>query len=208
MCGRYYFDQETEKETARIAAVPRRVFYGGVRGRKPGDIRPSMQAPVLVSGEEGLTLQIMRWGYPRPRQSGLIINARAETASGRPMFERSMESRRCVIPAGRFYEWNREKEKVTFWYPERKILFMAGIYSLYNEEERFVILTREANDSVRDVHDRMPLILEPEELDQWTGAPSGARDLLGKPLPLLARRQEYEQLSLEDLELMADAEEI
>lgn len=208
MCGRYYFDRETEMETARIARIRRRAFQGGIRSRQPGDIRPAMEAPVLVAGAEGLEMAFMRWGFPRYRGPGLVINARAESAADRPLFSRSLESRRCVIPAGRFYEWNRDRERVTFWYPDRKILYMAGLYSLYQEEERFVILTREANDSVRDIHDRMPLILEPEELDAWTGREEEALALLDKALPALSRRQEYEQLSLDDLELMEDTEEI
>ncbi len=79
-------------------------------------------------------------------------------------FRDSVEHRRIVIPAAWFYEWNRKKEKNIFYRKEQPVLFMAGIYKRYQGEERFVILTTKANASMEPVHDRMPLILEENEI--------------------------------------------
>ena len=56
---------------------------------------------------------------------------------------------------------------MTFHRADDKPVYMAGVYNLIDNEERFVIITTEANESVRNVHDRMPLILEEHEIDMW-----------------------------------------
>ena len=76
------------------------------------------------------------------------------------------------------------------------MLFMAGCYDLYEDEERFVILTTEANPSVSPVHERMPLILEPRELQNWVLDDGAVEPLLQKTSVLLDAFTEYEQMSL------------
>ena len=71
---------------------------------------------------------------------------------------------------------------------------MAGCYRKYDEGDRFVILTTQANASMEPVHDRMPLILEREEAVAWLLENDAAEGLLQKSPPLLVRRTEYEQL--------------
>ena len=80
------------------------------------------------------------------------------------MFRESALHRRCVIPARRFYERDREKNKVTFQKEDQKVIFMAGLYNQFEGQDRFVILNTQANSSVSGVHDRMPLLLEEKEL--------------------------------------------
>ena len=105
-------------------------------------------------------------------------------------------SRRVVIPATRFYEWNRNKERNTFCMEETPILFMAGIYNRYPDGDRFTILTTQANASMEPVHDRMPLILAPEELKTWLFDESQTTRLLKSTPCLLKRKTDYEQMSL------------
>jgi len=89
-----------------------------------------------------------------------------------------MIQRRCVIPSTGFYEWAKTDAKTKCKYqfnaPDSPMLYMAGIYtdnpSRAKDEiiaERFVVLTRVANASVRDIHDRMPVILRKDELVRW-----------------------------------------
>ena len=112
------------------------------------------------------------------------------------MFREAVEHRRIVVPATWFYEWNRNKEKNIFYRKEKPVLFMAGIYSHTKEEDRFVILTTQANASMEPVHDRMPLILEPEEVEPWIFEKDRIEQLLHKTPCLLERRTEFEQMSL------------
>ena len=73
---------------------------------------------------------------------------------------------------------------------------MAGFYQMQEDGPHFIILTTAANDSVRPVHERMPLILEKEEMLSWIGDVSKVSSFLNKSSPLLQRRQDYEQMSL------------
>ncbi len=90
----------------------------------------------------------------------MIFNARSESVLEKRMFRESTLHRRIVVPAAWFYEWNQRKEKNIFSSKEQPAIFMAGIYNYDQEEERFVILTTAANESMKPVHDRMPLILK------------------------------------------------
>ena len=76
------------------------------------------------------------------------------------------------------------------------MLFMAGCYNRYEDEERFVILTTEANSSVALIHNRMPLILEPEEVEDWVLDDRATEYLLHKTPGLLKAHAEYEQMRL------------
>ena len=116
----------------------------------------------------------------------------------KPMFRDAVLHRRVVIPASWFYEWDRNKQKHTFSRRNGDALFMAGCYRKYEDGDRFVILTTQANASMEPVHDRMPLILEREEAVDWLLENGMTEGLLRKLPPLLERRAEYGQMSLFD----------
>ena len=95
-----------------------------------------------------------------------------------------------------FYEWNKSKEKFSYERKDAPVLFMAGCYNWYEDQERFVIITTEANPSVAPVHNRMPLILEQEELKDWVLDDGAIEYLLHKTPVLLKPHAEYEQMRL------------
>lgn len=190
MCGRYYMDRDVEKEIYRIAQE----IDENMRRERSGDIYPSWEAPVLYGRGDRLCGGAMIWGLPG-KDGKLLINARAETALERPAFAGSVRRRRCVIPARHFYEWDGDRQKATF-YRRGKALYFAGFYRGQGEGPRFIILTTAANESVRPVHHRMPLILEEEEIRLWIEDDSGVEHFLRKSPPLLERRQDYQQMSL------------
>jgi len=163
--------------------------------------RGRTENPASGAGTEnpgaGLRTEPLLWGFPGFDKGTLLINARAESVKDRPTFADSFAGRRCVLPAAGFYEWDRKKEKVIFTVPESKILYLAGIYRPFGEENRFVILTREANASMAPVHDRMPLILSRGEVEPWVRGVNEADDILAKKLPLLRAERPYEQMTFE-----------
>lgn len=161
-----------------------------------GDICPSQIAWVLTGKRQSLMLERMCWGYPSYQGKGLVINARAESVLERRMFRDSVLHRRCVIPAGFFYEWDASKNKVEFRKTGAPVLYMAGFYQRFDDMNHFVILTTEANASVLPVHDRMPLLLDRGELESWVYDDDFLYYALHKEQALLDRRQEYEQLRL------------
>lgn len=192
MCGRYYVDDETAREIEKLV----RDLDRKLQIERTGDVFPAQNATIIKGQEHHLAAEQMRWGFPGFEKGKLLINARAESALERPMFRESVQGRRCIIPARGFYEWNKSKEKFTFERKETPVLFMAGCYNRYEDQVRYVILTTEANPSVAPVHNRMPLILEPEELKDWVLDDQATESLLHKTPVLLEQRAEYEQMRL------------
>lgn len=192
MCGRYYVDDETAREIEKLV----RDLDRKLQIERTGDVFPAQNATIIKGQEHHLAAEQMRWGFPGFEKGKLLINARAETALERPTFRESVQDRRCIIPARGFYEWNKSKEKFTFERKETPVLFMAGCYNRYEGQERFVILTTDANSSVAPVHNRMPLILEQEELKDWVLDDGAIEYLLHKTPVLLKPHAEYEQMRL------------
>ena len=143
-----------------------------------------------------LTPEQKEWLDKLHMDKQLVINARSESAMEKKMFCDAVENRRIVIPAAGFYEWNKQKEKSTFTRKDSQVLYMAGIYSKYEDEERFVILTTAANESMEPVHGRMPLILEKDEILSWLTERSKTEEFLGKVPCQLNRSTEFEQITL------------
>lgn len=119
------------------------------------------------------------------------------------MFRYDYETRRCLIPACKFYEWKRigEKKKEKYEFSARgEILYLAGIYHKEPEGGRFTILTREAEGCMTQIHSRMPLILHREEMEAWLFSEVEAEKLLDVHFTELQRRksepEEYRQMSL------------
>lgn len=192
MCGRYFVDDVVFSEIEKIVPVIR----ADIQKQQAGDIYPSRRALVLTGKGQGLSAEEMFWGFPGYYQKGLLINARAETVLERKTFRDSVLRRRCIIPAGHFYEWDSGKNKATFLRKDGTVLYMAGCYRRFENEDRFVIITTQANDSVSRVHDRMPLILEKDELEAWLYDDHFLNFALNKTPVELEKHQEYEQLSL------------
>src|SRR5512139_2812246 len=143
-----------------------------------------------------------RWGlvpaWARDAAIGSrLINARAETVSEKPAFRRAIRERRCLVPADGFYEWKREGAvKRPFYIRMRDgVPFaFAGIWERWEgipgeSAETCAILTTAPNDLLAPIHDRMPLILPPEEYGRWLDpsvrSPESLAPLL-RPLPSAA----------------------
>ena len=164
------------------------------------DIYPTDDAAVIIrNAAGGIKLSKVKWGYPGINGSGIIINARAESALDKKMFEGGIRRRRAVIPAEYFYEWSRNKEKNTFRRKDRDTVYMAGFYDLTDAGERFIILTTQANASMIKIHDRMPLILEKGQIKDWVLDDTAVDHFLRQTPVLLDRETEYEQQTLFDL---------
>lgn len=189
MCGRFYVDEKIEKEIWNIVRdVDRRLRLPAV-----GEVRPADASLIIREEDRKLSAEVMRWGFKQYSGSSLIINARSESVTEKPMFRDSIWQRRCVVPASWFYEWNFQREKVTFKRTDGSVLYMAGLYQCFEDGNRFVILTTGANNSMKPVHDRMPIILDRSELENWM-YDDGFMEYVLKRIPVeLMREQEYEQ---------------
>lgn len=187
MCGRYVLFSDTEMQDIRdiIDEVQRKV-NGEI---KTGEIFPTDKPPVLIQQQGIITPEAVKWGYPGFQGKGVIINARSESAMEKPMFHRSLETKRCIIPSTGFYEWTHSGQKIKYQFnlPESGSLYMAGLYNEFDGQQRFVILTTDANDSMIKIHSRMPVVLARSEIGQWMNSYQGALDVLHAERPMLIK---------------------
>ena len=192
MCCRYAYKAGTLSEADLLADRT----VSEVKTFTSGEIHPSDSAVIVRADPKdgALLADVMPWGFIGFRKD-LLINARAETALEKKTFADSVLHRRCVIPASHFYEWDSKKVKNTFFLPKEETLFMAGFYNMFDNSDRFIILTTEANESMKPVHDRMPLILSKSRVRDWIFDDTCVKDLLKEKPPALERKPEYEQLA-------------
>ena len=186
MRGRYTLTQEELKFASRFANG---VMHTTVTRRY--NIAPGQRVSVLVLGKNGVAMKEMRWGWTPSWSKSLLINAQSETVKSKQTFSRAYEERRCLIPADGFYEWLTEggkKQPVRFVLKSGEPFYFAGVWEpwikpeapedLFENDfpdepaqsqvvESLVILTTAANDVVRPVHSRMPVILQPNHYDWW-----------------------------------------
>ncbi len=185
MCGRYYVDDSTEEKVRQLTGVSDYHIPGG-------DIHPSEKAAILKTDGSRLTAEEMTWGFPGNKGKGLLINARAETITERRTFKDCVLSRRCVIPAKGFYEWSPGKEKYQFEEPGQT-LFLAGCFDM---QQNFVIITTAANESVLPVHERMPLLITENEIENWIRDAEYMASVLKRVPQELERWTGYQQMTL------------
>ena len=114
----------------------------------------------------------------------------------KPLFRESVLKYRCIVPSTGFYEWDSSKRKYFFAIPGKKELYMAGLIGFFDGRLCYCILTTAANDSMRETHDRMPLILTKEQMDPWLNDTSAIEEILHIVPPQLERASLEAQTSL------------
>lgn len=178
MCGR--FTNAAKKEQIR------KEFKALVNSSTPDNprfnIAPSQMIDVVFEPEGERSLSQLKWGlvpnWAKDAEIGnRMINARAETITEKPSFREAFKSRRCIIPASGFYEWQQKaagaKQPYYFYLKEKEVFGFAGLWESWVDKktgellETCTIITTKANDVLKPVHDRMPVILKAENYDEW-----------------------------------------
>ncbi|MFR7592441.1 MAG: SOS response-associated peptidase [Longibaculum sp.] len=160
MCGRYYFNDETYRFVETMVEENEYDFDDANKDFYPGD-----EIPVILSQDQKLVLKPMKWGYSLNQHSQRVINARCETLLEKKLFAQDAKEHRCLIPAKGFYEWDTHKHKISFESRKNRYLFMAGIYR--EKENEVTIITTNANDTMKPVHSRMPLMIMEDDIQRW-----------------------------------------
>ena len=188
MCGRYYIADEDEMFEMREIINEVNERYTEHSLMTTGEIFPTNVAPVLIADKQIKRAIPMTWGYPKWQGLGVVINVRAETAMEKPMFRTSIANRRCIVPSNGFFEWDHQdgrKEKYLVRLKTTPMLYMAGLYSEFKSNgiqyTAFVIITTDANRTLSQIHDRMPLVLERGQTDLWLHNEQFAMTVLTKP---------------------------
>jgi len=189
MCGRF------------ILTVPERDLIdhfdvGGFPDLRPRyNIAPTQQVPVVLATGDGRMVSLLRWGLVPSWASDVkigstLINARADTVAVKPSYRSAFKSRRCLVPASGFYEWQptggKKKQPWLFSLTDQGPFALAGLWERWHKGgepvETFTLITTEANAVVSPVHDRMPVILPMSAYDVWLDPKVKEADVL---LPLL-----------------------
>lgn len=173
MCGRFYLNTDARTLTEYFEAS------GNLELTPRYNIAPSQEIPAVRQGEAGRELIMLRWGlipsWAKDKNIGYkMINARAETVASKPAFRTAFRRRRTLIPASGFFEWKKtEGGKQPYSICTNDDLFaLAGLWEYWKGEggepiESCTIIVTEANEKIRTIHDRMPVILDPEDYETW-----------------------------------------
>ena len=202
MCGRYVL--------RRIDALRRAVkhiepAFEEFSETKPHyNIAPSQYIPIIRDDHGKESLTVMKWGlipgWTKEAKPKLApINAKAETVATSGMFRQAFAKRRCLVPADGFYEWRGAKPPKQPYFIHMKDdspFAFAGLWERWTPPESdqaidtFTIITTEPNALMKEIHNRMPVILDAAEFDRWLF--KGDRELL-RPFP--AERMEAYKVS-------------
>ncbi len=176
MCGRF-----TREFTWRQVHDFLNLKFPAAAEMKPSyNVAPTQDVLVCTAGDDRRReLRIMRWGlipFWSKDAAKSYINARCETVGESSAFQQSFEKRRCLVPASGFYEWANSSRGKTPYYiqvVDQPIICFAGIWSPWRPEddqkpiETVAIITTRSNTVIADIHDRMPVILDPRHFDRW-----------------------------------------
>lgn len=227
MCGRY----ASIKAPADLAAEFRAVDATGGAAVADYNVAPTKQVVAVVERHprdaEGTpdpqrterTLRLLRWGLvpswaKDPKGGARMVNARAESAREKPAFRRAMASRRCLLPAAGWYEWQRgpqHKQPYFTCYADGSSIALAGVWEFWKPKDdprgeypdglvTCSVLTTDAVGPLAQVHDRMPLVLPPDAWGTWLDPDRDAGDdavaaLLAPPPEELIARFELRPVS-------------
>jgi len=178
VCGRFAFYSPSEAAAALF----------GVSGSIPVEprynIAPTQTIAAVRNGEDNeRELVMLRWGLvpswaKDPSIGNRMINARAETVAERPSFRAAYRRRRCIVLANGFYEWRREGDIKTPYFislASGKPFALGGLWESWHNRESddtiqtTALITTAANDFMRPLHHRMPMILETDAANDWLG---------------------------------------
>ena len=187
MCTRYYMELSPELRPYIDRAIhsplkDRMVAKLGRPLKTEGEVCPTDIAPVIApDNNHSPTVFPMIWGFTNPRERGKpLVNCRVETAGFKPFWKESWQRRRCIIPCSYYFEWEhymtikgqkKAGQKYMIQPTGALITYLAGLYTI--EEANgikvpvFTVLTREPGEEISFIHDRMPVILGKENVENW-----------------------------------------
>lgn len=170
ICGRYYLNISIDKLLEKYGILDDDISFA-----PSNEIFPSQKAPVVLNGGRNKEIELFKWGFSPSYLSNLIINARSETLDQKKTFKKPFKNKRCLIPANGFFEWKKQgnkKVKHRIYLEDQAIFTFAGLYDTYKNDsgedvKSFTIITTQANKEVSEIHNRMPVILHDQNIEDW-----------------------------------------
>lgn len=190
MCGRFSLTKTLDDLSAFFELYE---LYQRPNLAPRWNIAPTQTSAVVRRNAEGRReIALLRWGFAGPNNAPLI-NARSETATTKPTFREAFASRRCLVPADSFYEWQaiegqKAKQPWRIGMRDGGLFAFAGLWQTepaYGDAACFTILTTTANGYLAPLHERMPVILPREAFARWLDpqTPAGVLQALLRPYP-------------------------
>ena len=174
MCCRFFVSHDNAMKDIYAQANRKYEKYAGQTMATEGEMLPSSAVAVFAASRSGeLAVFPMIWGYSFPESKNLVINARSETAKDKYLFRESWNTRRCIIPASYYFEWqhvdNKVKQKYSIRQKEEGLCYLAGLYRFEEDARipRCVVLTKDPTAEISFIHDRMPVIFNEEGKTAW-----------------------------------------
>lgn len=171
------------------------------------NVAPGKFMPVVTRNSPN-KITIMKWGLipswaKDPKIGYRMINARADSIAVKPSFRAPFKKHRCLVPASGFYEWKQLPDKKIPYYIKLKndgLFAFAGLYDIWKDAEgkeifSYTIITTSADDLMKPIHDRMPVILAKSEEDLWLDNSSSVEDLEKLLDPYPAKEMEVYEVS-------------
>lgn len=185
MCGRYLFDPmtgELDEYWQIIADVVKKQEKYKEQEIATGEVFPSNNVLTLGANKNNEVVPgITKWGFEGFKKGQLFINARSESVEEKKTFSKHFRERRIVFPMNGFYEWNSDKKKFLFT-GNNEVIYVAGFYRIHENVAESIIMTTEPNAAVSPIHDRMPLIIEKNDIDKWVLDLDFAREYLKRDM--------------------------
>ena len=196
MCGRFGLEVAWAELFAYFNLIPTVQTNPEMPPRY--NIAPTQPILMIGNGEDGRRSSLLvRWGLvpnwvKEPKEFTLLINARAETAIEKPSFRTAMRHRRMLVPASGFYEWKRYgkgQKSQPYWVRPKdgSIVAFGGLMETWSdatgsEVDTGCIISTDANESFKNIHHRLPLVIHPQDFDRWldckTQEPRDVLDLM------------------------------
>jgi len=177
MCGRY--NMITDAHVLIDIFAINQVLAEPEQLKPRYNIAPGQEVAIIRDTEQGRTLSMARWGLvPHWSREAKVkystINARAETIAEKPAYRDAFKRRRCLVPATGFYEWQQaggQKVPYHIRLPDSNVFAFAGVWDHWEGDgegfDSCSIIVTSANRTMRTIHDRMPVILEPSFYNVW-----------------------------------------
>lgn len=185
MCGRYLFDPmtgELDEYWQIIADVAKKQEKYKEQEIATGEVFPSNNVLTLGANKNNEVVPgITKWGFEGFKKGQLFINARSESVEEKKTFSNHFRERRIVFPMNGFYEWDSDKKKFLFT-GNNEVIYVAGFYRMHENVAESIIMTTEPNATVSPIHDRMPLIIEKNDIDKWVLDLDFAREYLKRDM--------------------------
>jgi putative SOS response-associated peptidase YedK len=176
MCGRYVV---TKPVTKTVDLVKTNIK---VEDKDNYNAHPTQKLPIIKSYTNGRALENYDWGLipswaKDKKDFRPLINARLETLMEKVSFKKLIQTSRCLVLADGYYEWKREnKEKIPYYFSmvDSGLMYFAGIH----QNNQFCIITRDATETVKEIHHREPLIINEEQIPNYLDVKKEAMDIL------------------------------